>query len=280
MDLFENFCRTCGNACEEALNIFNENSAAPWPGINESLLSVLAKCLPASLPSIERDDDYPKQICRICLKKLLLMYEFVKKWEETHYEFNVALKFQPRRKRNPISSVTSTNANQSKKKSPATATEAVKPAQPIDSAPVSPPIQPKQERTSARPTQTVVEIPYEYSVQAMDETGQASNENVVINENVDETKGTFLFKIEPNGEINNEFTMLNEENNDFSVPMPMVEIPSESIMNIVMSQLPQTSDLPDKTFNCIFCPESYHTMKAFELHLKFAHRDVEYIFNT
>lgn len=97
MDIFESFCRTCGNECMESLNIFDESTRTMDKLVRIS--DLMASCLPASLPPLDPADDYPKQICRICLKKLTLAYEFHHQWLRAHSEFNVALKFEQRRKR-------------------------------------------------------------------------------------------------------------------------------------------------------------------------------------
>ncbi|KAH8409053.1 hypothetical protein KR009_005892 [Drosophila setifemur] len=97
MDIFESFCRTCGNECLEALNIFEKS--VPMQDKLVPVAGMLATFLPATLPPLDAADDYPKQICRICLKKLTLAYEFHQQWLGAHSEFNVALKFEQRRKR-------------------------------------------------------------------------------------------------------------------------------------------------------------------------------------
>ncbi|SPP88538.1 uncharacterized protein LOC117590410 [Drosophila guanche] len=97
MEIFESCCRTCGSECLEAHNIFEEEVTVRDKKV--TLLEILTACLPASLSSLEEDDDYPKQICRICIKKVILAYEFHNTWITAHAEFNVALKFEQRRKR-------------------------------------------------------------------------------------------------------------------------------------------------------------------------------------
>ncbi|XP_016996275.2 uncharacterized protein Dlip1 isoform X2 [Drosophila takahashii] len=97
MDIFESFCRTCGNECPESVGIYEESVRALDKMV--PLAEMLAACLPASLPPMDPGDDYPKQICRICVKKLSLAYEFSHQWLGAHAEFNVALKFEQRRKR-------------------------------------------------------------------------------------------------------------------------------------------------------------------------------------
>ncbi|XP_022234162.2 uncharacterized protein LOC111082284 [Drosophila obscura] len=97
MEIFESCCRTCGSECVESHNIFED--VVMVRGKKVTLLDILTACLPASLTSLEEDDDYPKQICRICVKKVSLAYEFHNTWVTAHAEFNVALKFEQRRKR-------------------------------------------------------------------------------------------------------------------------------------------------------------------------------------
>ncbi|KAH8366731.1 hypothetical protein KR084_005292 [Drosophila pseudotakahashii] len=97
MDIFESFCRTCGNECLESVSIYEESVRALDKMV--PLAEMLAACLPASLPPLDQYDDYPKQICRICVKKLSMAYEFSHQWLGAHSEFNVALKFEQRRKR-------------------------------------------------------------------------------------------------------------------------------------------------------------------------------------
>ncbi|XP_001354925.1 uncharacterized protein Dlip1 [Drosophila pseudoobscura] len=97
MEIFESCCRTCGSECLEALNIFEEKVTVLNKQV--TLLDIVATCLPSSLPSLNENDDYPKQICRICVKKVILAYEFHDTWITAHAEFNVALKFEQRRKR-------------------------------------------------------------------------------------------------------------------------------------------------------------------------------------
>ncbi|XP_016985358.1 uncharacterized protein LOC108048913 [Drosophila rhopaloa] len=97
MDIFESCCRTCGNECLESLGIYEESVQALDKMV--PIAEMLAACLPASLPALEQADDYPKQICRICVKKLSMAYEFSHQWLGAHSEFNVALKFEQRRKR-------------------------------------------------------------------------------------------------------------------------------------------------------------------------------------
>ncbi|KAH8322378.1 hypothetical protein KR074_005892 [Drosophila pseudoananassae] len=97
MDIFESFCRTCGNECLEPLNIFEESTKTMDKLV--PIAELMSTCLPANLPPLDFADDYPKQICRICLKKLALAYEFHHQWLGAYSEFNVALKFEQRRKR-------------------------------------------------------------------------------------------------------------------------------------------------------------------------------------
>lgn len=103
MDIFENICRTCGNDCLDAMNIFEDNVTALEKSIPIS--EILSTCLPtsASLPVVSKDDDYPKQICRVCIKKLIMIYEFNNKWITANNEFTVALKFEQRRNRSRLS---------------------------------------------------------------------------------------------------------------------------------------------------------------------------------
>ncbi|XP_068158728.1 uncharacterized protein Dlip1 [Drosophila tropicalis] len=101
MDIFESFCRTCGNECVNPINIFdddNKKSTACQNG-KVSIVEMLEICAPNSVPKLDKDDDYPKQVCRLCLKKLEMVYEFQTNWLNAHCEFNVALKFEQRRKR-------------------------------------------------------------------------------------------------------------------------------------------------------------------------------------
>eukprot|EP00099_Drosophila_melanogaster_P016053 NP_525004.2 dorsal interacting protein 1, isoform A [Drosophila melanogaster] len=101
MDIFESFCRTCGNECLESLSIYNECAQVLDQMV--PIADMLASCLPASLPPLDPEDDYPKQICRICVKKLSMAYEFSHQWLGAHGEFNVALKFEQRRRRSQAS---------------------------------------------------------------------------------------------------------------------------------------------------------------------------------
>ncbi|KAH8238494.1 hypothetical protein KR032_007722 [Drosophila birchii] len=97
MEIFENLCRTCGNECLDLRNIYEMSVKA----LDKMVLvaDMLAICLPANFPPVEPSDAYPKLICRICLKKLTMVYEFNHQWMAAHGEFNVALKFEERRKR-------------------------------------------------------------------------------------------------------------------------------------------------------------------------------------
>ncbi|XP_017063995.1 uncharacterized protein LOC108103135 isoform X2 [Drosophila eugracilis] len=97
MDIFESFCRTCGNECLESLCIYEESVSALDKMV--PIAEMLETCLPDSLPPMVQSDDYPKQICRICVNKLTIAYEFSHQWMGAHREFNVALKFEQRRKR-------------------------------------------------------------------------------------------------------------------------------------------------------------------------------------
>ncbi|ALC49364.1 Dip1, partial [Drosophila busckii] len=99
MEIFENICRTCGNDCLEALNIYEDSAMVLDKKLPIS--DIISACLPANaaLTALNKDDDYPKQICRICVKKLAIIYEFNNKWLTANNEFNVALKFEQRRKR-------------------------------------------------------------------------------------------------------------------------------------------------------------------------------------
>ncbi|EDV95117.1 GH17762 [Drosophila grimshawi] len=99
MDIFENICRTCGNDCLEAMHIFLDSVLVLEKQVPIS--EIILKCLPASasLPPLNNDDDFPKQICRVCIKKLTMIYEFNTKWLAANNEFNVALKFEQRRNR-------------------------------------------------------------------------------------------------------------------------------------------------------------------------------------
>ncbi|XP_039499221.1 uncharacterized protein LOC120456449 isoform X1 [Drosophila santomea] len=101
MDIFESFCRTCGNECLESLSIYKESAQALDKMVPIS--DMLAACLPASMPPLDPEDDYPKQICRICVKKLSMAFEFSHQWLGAHSEFNVALKFEQRRRRSQAS---------------------------------------------------------------------------------------------------------------------------------------------------------------------------------
>lgn len=102
MDIFENICRTCGNDCLDALDIFDDSVAV----MDKSMMisEIMSSCLPssASLPALTAHDDYPKQICRVCIKKLIMIYEFNNKWITATNEFTVALKFEQRRNRSRI----------------------------------------------------------------------------------------------------------------------------------------------------------------------------------
>ncbi|XP_017872048.1 PREDICTED: uncharacterized protein LOC108619792 [Drosophila arizonae] len=102
MDIFENICRTCGNDCLDALDIFDDSVMV----LDKNILisEILSSCLPssASLPALSEDDDYPKQICRVCIKKLIMIYEFNNKWITATNEFTVALKFEQRRNRSRL----------------------------------------------------------------------------------------------------------------------------------------------------------------------------------
>ncbi|KAH8356199.1 hypothetical protein KR200_006366 [Drosophila serrata] len=97
MDIFENLCRTCGNECLDLLNIYEVSAKALDKMV--PVAEMLSSCLPANFPALEPSDAYPKLICRICLKKLTLVYEFNHQWMAAHTEFNVALKFEERRRR-------------------------------------------------------------------------------------------------------------------------------------------------------------------------------------
>ncbi|XP_002071277.3 uncharacterized protein LOC6649121 isoform X1 [Drosophila willistoni] len=101
MDIFESFCRTCGNECLDPINIFDDvkNKSAACQNGKVSIIEMLETCTPNSVPKLNKDDDYPKQVCRLCLKKLEMVYEFQTNWLNAHSEFNVALKFEQRRKR-------------------------------------------------------------------------------------------------------------------------------------------------------------------------------------
>ncbi|XP_033169511.1 uncharacterized protein LOC117146958 [Drosophila mauritiana] len=101
MDIFESFCRTCGNECLESLSIYDESALVLDKMV--PIADMLASCLPVSLPPLDPEDDYPKQICRICVKKLSMAYEFSHQWLCAHGEFNVALKFEQRRRRSQAS---------------------------------------------------------------------------------------------------------------------------------------------------------------------------------
>ncbi|XP_034488289.1 uncharacterized protein LOC117792315 [Drosophila innubila] len=106
MEIFENICRTCGNDCLDAINIFVDSVVVLDK--NVPISEVLAGCLPAcgSLPPLQRGDDYPQQICRVCIKKLIMIYEFNNKWLTANNEFGVALKFEQRRNRSRVSQPT------------------------------------------------------------------------------------------------------------------------------------------------------------------------------
>ncbi|XP_060664426.1 uncharacterized protein LOC132797026 [Drosophila nasuta] len=110
MEIFENICRTCGNDCLDAINIFVDSVMVQ--GKNVPISEIIAACTPsfASLPAVYMDDDYPQQICRVCIKKLIMVYEFNNKWLAAHNEFAVALKFEQRRNRSRISSSQATAA--------------------------------------------------------------------------------------------------------------------------------------------------------------------------
>ncbi|KAH8287077.1 hypothetical protein KR054_002191 [Drosophila jambulina] len=97
MDIFENLCRTCGNECLDLLNIYEVSVKALDKTV--TVAEMLSTCLPANFPALDPSDAYPKLICRICLKKLTLVYQFNHQWVAAHSEFNVALKFEERRKR-------------------------------------------------------------------------------------------------------------------------------------------------------------------------------------
>lgn len=105
MDIFENMCRTCGNDCLDAMNIFEDSVVVLEKKLPIS--EILKACLPASsappLPAPTKNDDYPKQICRVCIKKLTMIYEFNNKWVTVNNEFNVALKYEQRRNRSRLS---------------------------------------------------------------------------------------------------------------------------------------------------------------------------------
>ncbi|KAH8387919.1 hypothetical protein KR093_010311 [Drosophila rubida] len=107
MEIFENICRTCGNDCLDAINIFEDSVMVQEK--NVAISDIIAACTPSSfttLPAVYVDDDYPQQICRVCIKKLIMVYEFTNKWMAAHNEFTVALKFEQRRNRSRISSQT------------------------------------------------------------------------------------------------------------------------------------------------------------------------------
>ncbi|KAM8719320.1 hypothetical protein ACLKA7_011951 [Drosophila subpalustris] len=112
MDIFENICRTCGNDCLDAINIFVDSVFVLDK--NVPLSEVLSACLPASrsLPPLRKSDDYPKQICRVCIKKLIMIYEFNDKWLTANNEFGVALKFEQRRNRSRVSQPQSRSPSQ------------------------------------------------------------------------------------------------------------------------------------------------------------------------
>ncbi|XP_017042055.1 uncharacterized protein LOC108088645 [Drosophila ficusphila] len=112
MDIFESFCRTCGNECLESLGIYDESVQTLDKMV--PIAEMLASCLPTSLPPLDPTDDYPKQICRICVKKLSMAYEFSQQWLGAHSEFNVALKFEQRRKRSLASKSQSRSQSQSR----------------------------------------------------------------------------------------------------------------------------------------------------------------------
>jgi len=100
MDIFENMCRTCGNDCLDAINIFVDSVVVLEKNI--PIPEIIMACLPASLPPLSIDDDYPKQICRVCIKKLIMIYEFNNKWLTANNEFGVAIKFEQRRNRSRV----------------------------------------------------------------------------------------------------------------------------------------------------------------------------------
>lgn len=104
MDIFENMCRTCGNDCLDAMNIFVDSVMVLEKKL--PITEILSACLPASsaspLPTPSKNDDYPKQICRICVKKLIMIFEFNNKWVTVNNEFNVALKYEQRRNRSRL----------------------------------------------------------------------------------------------------------------------------------------------------------------------------------
>ncbi|KAH8397850.1 hypothetical protein KR222_003966 [Zaprionus bogoriensis] len=110
MDIFENICRTCGNDCLDANNIFVDS--APVLEKRLPITDILSACLPAgaALAAPTPGDDYPKQICRVCVKKLSMICEFNHKWLTAHNEFNVALKFEQRRNRSRASTATAAAA--------------------------------------------------------------------------------------------------------------------------------------------------------------------------
>ncbi|EDV46291.1 uncharacterized protein LOC6549887 [Drosophila erecta] len=132
MDIFESFCRTCGNECLESLSIYNESAQALDKMVPIS--DMLAACLPASLPPLDPEDDYPKQICRICVKKLSMAFEFSHQWLGAHSEFNVALKFEQRRRRSQASK----SQSQSQTQTPTHRAEPMneqRPTEPADAVP-------------------------------------------------------------------------------------------------------------------------------------------------
>lgn len=103
MDIFENMCRTCGNDCLDAMNIFVDSVEVVEKKL--SIAEILSACLPASSASLTapaKNDDYPKLICRVCIKKLIMIYEFNNKWVTVNNEFNVALKYEQRRNRSRL----------------------------------------------------------------------------------------------------------------------------------------------------------------------------------
>ncbi|KAH8292877.1 hypothetical protein KR044_002189 [Drosophila immigrans] len=104
MEIFENICRTCGNDCLDAINIFVDSVMVQEKSVPIS--EIVAACTPsfAALPAVYMGDDYPQQICRVCIKKLIMVYEFNNKWLAAHNEFAVALKFEQRRNRSRVSS--------------------------------------------------------------------------------------------------------------------------------------------------------------------------------
>ncbi|XP_016947989.1 uncharacterized protein LOC108023226 [Drosophila biarmipes] len=152
MDIFESFCRTCGNECLESLGIYEESVRALDKMV--PIAEMLAACLPASLPPLDQSDDYPKQICRICVRKLSMAYEFSHQWLGAHSEFNVALKFEQRRKRSLASktlSQPSTPSHQGKPTAVQLPTEAAEPVIPKIEPGVEPAPATVETRTSSEP---------------------------------------------------------------------------------------------------------------------------------